>query len=68
MDGREPETFELPFDVNGYEYQMREAQECLRAGRAYSEIMTPEQSVAVMRILDEARRQGGLRFPFEVQG
>lgn len=68
VDGREPETFELPFDVNGYEYQMREAQECLRAGRTHSEIMTPGQSVAVMRIMDEVRRQGGLRFPFEVQG
>lgn len=67
IDGKEPDAFELPFKVNGYEYQMLEAQACLRAGRTQSDIMTPEQSVAIMRIMDEARRQGGLRFPFEAQ-
>ena len=29
--------------------------------------MTGEQTVAVMRIMDEIRRQNGLRFPFEKQ-
>lgn len=67
IDGKEPDAFDLPFQVNGYEYQMLEAQACLRAGRTQSDIMTPEQSVAVMRIMDEARRQGGLCFPFEAQ-
>lgn len=65
VDGREPETLEAPFEVNGYEYEIREAEACLREGRLESPRMTLAQSVAVMRILDEVRRQNGLRFPFE---
>ncbi len=65
VDGMEPETLEAPFEVNGYEYEIREAEACLREGRLESAQMTAAQSVAVMRIMDEVRRQNGLRFPFE---
>ena len=37
------------------------------AGKGQNERMTGEQTVAVMRIMDEIRRQNGLRFPFEKQ-
>ena len=59
------EIIERPFEVNGYEYEIREAQRCVLEGRLSSEIMTPEQSVAVMRIMDTVRAQSGLKFPFE---
>lgn len=65
LDSGDAERFELPFDVNGYEYQMREAIRCLNEGRIQSDIMTPKQSIAVMKIMDKARAKGGLRFPFE---
>jgi len=65
VDGCEPETIERPFEVNGYEYEIREAQRCVLEGRLSSEIMTPKQSVAVMRIMDTVRAQSGLRFSFE---
>ena len=51
----------------GFEYEIREAQACAGAGKGQSERMTGEQTVAVMRIMDEIRRQNGLRFPFEKQ-
>ena len=47
--------------------EIREAQACAGAGKGQSERMTGEQTVAVMRIMDEIRRQNGLRFPFEKQ-
>lgn len=65
MNHGEEEIFELPFDVNGYEYQMREAVNCLKEGKIQSSIMTASQSIAVMKIMDKVRAQGGLRFPFE---
>ena len=64
-DGCEPQVIERPFEVNGFEYEIREAMNCVREGRTESALMTAEQSIAVMRIMDEIRRQNGLRFPFE---
>lgn len=66
VDGEEPVVLEMPFEVNGFEYEIREAMACVREGRKQSDLMTPEQSIAVMRIMDEVRRQNALRFPFEV--
>ncbi|MBP3657679.1 MAG: Gfo/Idh/MocA family oxidoreductase [Clostridia bacterium] len=58
-------TLEAPFEINGFEYEIREAQRCAQEGRRESGVMTHAQSIAVMRIMDEVRRQNGLRFPFE---
>ena len=38
---------------------------CLREGKIQSGIMTLEQSIAVMQIMDEVRRQNAMRFPME---
>ena len=65
VDGQEPITINRPFEVNGFEYEIREAITCVREGRLESSLMTAEQSIAVMRIMDEIRRQNGMRFPFE---
>lgn len=64
-DGKEQVKLERPFEVNGFEYEIREAMDCVRAGKLESGLMTAEQSIAVMRMMDEIRRQNGMRFPFE---
>ena len=65
IDGEAPYAIECPFEVNGFEYEIREAMACAAAGRMHSEIITPEQTVAVMEIMDQVRAQSGLKFPFE---
>jgi predicted dehydrogenase len=65
VDGETPVTVERPFEVNGFEYEIREAMNCVREGEKECALMTAEQSIAVMRIMDEIRRQNGMRFPFE---
>jgi len=65
VDGEVPYDIVCPFEINGFEYEIREAMACVREGKLSSGIMTPEQSVATMAIMDEIRRQNGLRFPFE---
>ena len=65
VDGREPYEISRPFEINGFEYEIREAMACVRAGKMQSSVITPEQSVAVMAIMDEIRRQNNLVFPFE---
>ena len=65
VDGKEPVEFAEPFEVNGFEYEIREARDCVLAGKTESSVMTAAQSIAVMEIMDEVRRQNDLVFPFE---
>ena len=37
----------------------------MRAGKLHSDVITPEQTIAVMALMDTVRAQSGLRFPFE---
>ena len=65
VDGKAPYEIKRPFEVNGFEYEIREAMACAAAGKLASSVITPEQSIAVMAIMDEVRRQNGFAFPFE---
>lgn len=58
-------TVDSPFAVNGFEYQIREAEKCLQAGQTESAVMTHQHTLAVMRLMDQARSQWGLKFPCE---
>ena len=67
LDGQEPVELAHPFEINGFEYEIREAQACAEAGSLQSERMTGQQTIAVMRIMDEIRSQWGMKYPCEVQ-
>jgi predicted dehydrogenase len=54
-----------PFRVNGFEYEIEEAQRCISAGLIESPRMTHEDTLATLRWMDEIRRQVGVRYPFE---
>jgi predicted dehydrogenase len=62
----EPALLEqAPFRINGFEYEIEEAQRCIRAGLVESPRMTHADSLAALRWMDEIRRQVGVRYPFE---
>jgi len=54
-----------PFRVNGFEYEIEEAQRCIRAGLIESPRMTHADTLATLGWMDEIRRQVGVRYPFE---
>jgi len=58
-------TKESPFEINGFEYQIRETERCLSANKHESDIMTHQHTLAVMRLMDKARSDWGLKFPGE---
>ncbi len=64
-DMREIERFYAEHEVNGYEYEVREFQRCLAGGLTDSPLVPHEGTLAVMRIMDECRRQWGMTFPSE---
>ena len=60
-DGTE-EDVEMPMDINGFEYQIREATRCIEQGAGVSKIQTPQKTLAVLAIMDELRRQWNMQF------
>ncbi len=65
LTGQEPEVIDAPFDINGFEYQIREASRCVSAGRCASTRYTPDQSIALMRQLEKIRKDWGMVFSCE---
>jgi len=60
-DGVRTESFEHP--GRGYTYQLREVTRCIQAGLTESATMPLDDSVAIMELFDEARRQLGVTYP-----
>jgi predicted dehydrogenase len=60
--GQEDEHFDFPLAPCGYRYEIEEAVHCLRAGRVESELMPLDETLAIMRTMDEIRRQIGVEY------
>jgi predicted dehydrogenase len=56
-------TIDTPYTGNGYVHEIIEAQRCWRAGLIESPGMRHEETLALMGIMDDARRQIGLVYP-----
>jgi predicted dehydrogenase len=65
LDGRNPYHFEGDFYSNGYNYEAEEAMDCIREGKLESSVITLEESLVIMEIMDEIRAQGNLKYPGE---
>lgn len=61
----EPYTVECPPEVNGFEYEIREVSKCVQNRQSHSAVFTPEDSVAVLKLMDDIRRSWDMKFPFE---
>ncbi|MGE4548113.1 MAG: Gfo/Idh/MocA family protein [Intestinibacillus sp.] len=59
------EKVHIPMDGRGYRYEAEEAMRCLKAGKKESDILPLDETIGVMKIMDEARRQWGLTYPGE---
>jgi predicted dehydrogenase len=67
-DGTET-LIERPIEGNGMNYEADEVARCLRAGLTESPVMPLDESLAIMRTLDEIRKPWGLRYPAdEIRG
>lgn len=63
--GVELERSVIPNEINGYEYEIREVHRCLAEGLKESPLVPHSSTTAVMRIMDECRRQWGMKYPEE---
>lgn len=61
--GMEEETFDLPFEGNGYPHEAREVMSCLAEGRLESPRMPHAFSLLVVRTMDRIRAPWGMKYP-----
>jgi predicted dehydrogenase len=47
----------------GYQYQIRHVQDCLRKGLTESPVMTHQDTLDLMEVLDAIRKKAGIRYP-----
>ena len=55
----------MKLKFNGFEYQIREASNCIREGRTHSGIYTPQMSLQTLSLIDDIRAGWNMKFPFE---
>jgi predicted dehydrogenase len=65
VTGRDEKTVNQPLRSTGFEFEIEEVGRCLRAGLIESPVMTHEQSLASMRLMDAMRESLGVTYPFE---
>jgi predicted dehydrogenase len=61
-------TVPTPFLGNGYVHEVIEAQRCFKAGLIESPGMTHDDSLALMGVMDEVRRQIGVTYAADLAG
>jgi predicted dehydrogenase len=54
-----------PVEGNGYQYEAEEVGRCLEAGKFQSDVMSWEESLTVLRTMDQLRAMWGLKYPME---
>ncbi len=65
LTDQEDNTIEIPLEGNGYNYQAAEVMRCLKAGKSESDTMPLDETLAIMKTMDQIRAQWGLRYPME---
>ncbi len=63
--GGEKETEAMPHRANGFEYEIEEVVNCVRAGRTESERMPLSLSLEMAGLCDEIRARLGVVYPFD---
>ena len=63
--GRRDETIEAPVTGSGFEYEAAEVMRCLEEGRTESDVMPLDETLSVMRTMDEIRAAWDLEYPSE---
>lgn len=56
---------DVPLQISGYEYEVMEAEECIRKGRIESSSMPLDESIYMMDMMDCLREKWGLVYPQE---
>lgn len=59
------EDVKIPEQINGYEYELLSCKEALDNKRIQTKEHKPENTLAILKIMDELRDKWGIKYPFE---
>jgi predicted dehydrogenase len=62
MESKEPVPFDNPRNGWGYQYEVKHVCECLEKNQKESDVMTLDNTLALMEVLDEIRKKAGIRY------
>jgi len=65
IEDEEDETIKIPHKCNGFEYEAREVMQCLLAGKLESDYLPLDETLSIVKTMDEIRAQWGLKYPME---
>lgn len=63
--GHEPITVTFPLEGNGYNYEAAAVMACLREGKVESDAIPLDETLSIIKSMDELRCQWGMVFPSE---
>lgn len=61
------QTIEIPHPVNGFEYQIEASMDSIQKGLLCSDVMSHTDSVGVLSVMDDIRKQLGVKFPQQIE-
>lgn len=58
-------TYQAPKQITGYEYEVQASMKAIKAGKIECEEMPHEESLRMLKFMDQMRAQWGVKYPFE---
>jgi hypothetical protein len=58
-------SMEFPYRKSGFQFEAEVVQKCVREGLTVCPQVTPEETLMLISICDEVRRQANFVYPFE---
>ncbi|HZJ83704.1 MAG TPA: Gfo/Idh/MocA family oxidoreductase [Clostridia bacterium] len=65
VNGQEDKVVDIPHLANGYCFEIKEVNRCIKEGKIQSDRMPWDESISVIKTLDDIRAQWGLKYPME---
>lgn len=65
IKGKKDKTVKIPHQCNGFEYEAQEVSRCLRAGKLESDCLPLDETLSIVKTMDQIREQWPLKYPME---
>ena len=65
MNDEAEKSYKFPFASTGLQFQAKEVMDCIRTGKTESQIMSLDESQAIMKMMDSFRSEWGMKYPWE---
>jgi predicted dehydrogenase len=61
------QSIDIPHPINGFEYQIEESMKCIEQNMQCSDVMSHRDSIGVLNVMDNIRKQIGVHFPGTIE-